>query len=74
MSKSPSKTLIAHIEKSYPALLRARDLIEMGLYPSRSAISSAIRKNQGPPFVRFGERKMRFPKKSLCDWIARRER
>lgn len=72
MAKRPSKIFIDYIEKSYPPLLKARDLIQMGLFPSRSAISSAIKRNEAPPFVRLGERKLRFPKCGLCEWIKKR--
>jgi hypothetical protein len=64
--------LIKKIEEKAPDFMRPLDLIEIGIYSSHAEISTLLKKGFAPPYMRLGQKKVIFPKKTLCDWLRKR--
>jgi len=60
---------IHNLEKNLPEFLRAIDLIELGLFKSRSDVCWAIKRGQAPAMIRLSQSKIVFPKAALIQWL-----
>jgi hypothetical protein len=61
--------LSKELEEKFPLFLRPADLIKAGLFTSRFSISHAIRRQNGPPFIRLDSKKVLFPRDQLIKWL-----
>jgi hypothetical protein len=70
ISQSHIDLLVRDIQDNYPEFLRAKDLIESGLYQTRSDLSWAMKRDQAPPAIRLSSHKIIFPRSCLCKWLT----
>lgn len=61
--------LIQDIAANLPEFLRPKDLVECGLYKSRSDVCWAMKRGQAPPSIKLTSHKIVFPRASLCEWL-----
>lgn len=59
----------SQLEK-YPEFLRAKDLIKLGLYGTRCAVTLSVNRGDAPPCIKLSPKKVIFPKAALCEWLA----
>ena len=60
---------IQRITENLPEFLRPRDLIEAGLYKSRSDLCWSMKRGLAPPSIQLSPRKIVFPRAALRDWL-----
>lgn len=65
---------IHKVTANLPEFLRPIDLVNCGLYKSRSDVCWAMKRGQAPPAIRLTPHKIVFPKASLCDWLKEKTR
>jgi hypothetical protein len=70
MSQNQLEKTIRSINETYPELLRAADLVRIGVFRSRSAVCIALGSGLAPPYLRLTKRRIVFPKSALCDWLS----
>ena len=66
--------LTRDITNNYPEILRARHLVQCGLFQSRSDVCLAIRRKQAPPSIKISSHKTVFPRAGLCAWLLEKAR
>lgn len=52
-----------------PEFLRPIDLVDAGLYKSRSDLCWSMKRQTSPPFIRVSSHKILFPKRELTAWL-----
>lgn len=57
-----------------PEFLTSTDLIDLGLFGSFSDVCWANKRGFGPPSIRLGKRKIRYPKIMLVEWLTDAEK
>jgi predicted DNA-binding transcriptional regulator AlpA len=63
------ESIIDDLQKNLPEFLRPRDLIETGLFQSRSDVSWAIKRGQAPALIRLSSHKIVFPRSEIIRWL-----
>lgn len=53
-----------------PEFLSAKDLVRLGFYPSQVSIYKSQGRGEAPPSIRVSKNKIRFPKRSLVQWLT----
>lgn len=61
--------IIEDIQKNLPEFLRPIDLINCGLFKSRSDVAWAMKRGKAPPSIKLGSYKVVFPRISLVNWL-----
>ena len=57
-----------------PSFLTAKDLVVLGLYPTKVALYKAKGRGDAPPSIEISDRKLRFPKNDLLRWLESRKK
>lgn len=70
--QSHFETVIEELRKNYPEFLRPQDLVNLGLYKSRSDLSWSMKRGKGPPSFKLSSHKVVFPRSSLCEWLKQK--
>ena len=60
---------VKDIRDNFPEFLRPSDLVNSGLFQSRSDVCHAMRRAQAPPYIKLSSHKVVFPRASLCEWL-----
>ncbi len=63
-----SDCIFEKIEKTYPELLRTRDLIDIGIYSAACVAWTARKNNSGPAYVRL-DGKIVYPKAGVIEFL-----
>lgn len=63
--------IVNTIEEEYPLFLTPGNLVELGIFPDKQTIARYMRRNEEylPKYMRFGKRKILFPKEAVKDFI-----
>jgi hypothetical protein len=64
--------VIDDLDLKLPAFLRPSDLIDIGLYKSRSDICWSMKRGKAPPSIKLSTHKVVFPRAALCDWLRKK--
>lgn len=65
--------VISEALQNYPEFLRSSDLIECGLYRSRSDLCWSMKRDLSPPFIRLSPHKIVFSRSALIEWLRDKE-
>ncbi len=69
IKQSNLDAVIQGIEKNFPEILRAKDIIRTGLYKSASDLCWSMKRGLAPPSIKLSSHKVIFPRAALCEWL-----
>lgn len=70
-SKRGLADMLEQNKASLPVMLSAAELVEMGIFPSKSALFILRKKNKGPPCLRLGGQ-FSYNVDDLIEWINKK--
>jgi hypothetical protein len=66
--------ILSKIDRFYPEFMKPKDLVELGLWGTRSSLSLDMKKEgYTPKFIRLGPKKIRFAKEDVIKFIIGKE-
>lgn len=62
-----------HLLSGAPPFISAEELVELGIYPTKSAVYKARNVGTAPPSVKISRLKIRFMKDGLIKWLIEKQ-
>lgn len=57
--------------KAFGELLKAKDLVDSGVFKSTNAVAIARREGRGPNYIKLGSRSFLYPRNEVLKWLSK---